>query len=67
MKTHDSIILITGHGDEIPKLNLRLNGLLKLRGIHLDVNSRYKEIDKYITTTTDTHSITIMVMKNLNL
>jgi hypothetical protein len=51
---------------EIPKLNLRLNGLLKLWGTHLDVNSRnIKEIDKYITTTTDTHSITIIVVMKI--
>jgi hypothetical protein len=67
--THDSIILITGHGDRNTKIKLKVKWFAEIGEEYTwDVNSRnIKEIDKYITTTTDTHSITIMVMKNLNL
>jgi hypothetical protein len=60
--THDSIILITGQGDRNTEIKIKVKWFAEIGEEYTwDVNSRnIKEIDKYITTTTDTHSITII-------
>jgi L-fucose mutarotase/ribose pyranase (RbsD/FucU family) len=60
--THDSIILITGQGDENTKLKVKVKWFAEIgEEYSSDIDIRYiKEIDEYITTTTDTHSISVI-------
>jgi L-fucose mutarotase/ribose pyranase (RbsD/FucU family) len=59
---HDSIILITGQGDENTKLKVKVKWFAEIgEEYSSDIDIRYiKEIDEYITTTTDTHSISVI-------